>query len=155
MTLLRTDRPPTAADSGSADIGRDTGTRRGRKRGDRGQSAIEFVGTLPAILVTLAVMWQAGLVCYTWILAGNAADKGVRAAAVAEYGSWQACVRAAREDVPGAWDVVVRDCQADPSGLVNAKVEVQVPLLFPGAYDLPWHATGTAKAKKETGGFGW
>lgn len=152
MTLLRTDRPPTAADSGSAGIVPDTGTKRGRKRGDRGQTAVEFVGTLPLILVTLALLWQAGMVCYTWVLAGNAADKGVRAASVTDGSRLQACRRAVREDVPSAWTTQAT-CYQDPfTGLVTAKVKVNVPLVFPGAFDLPWHATGEAKAKNEKGG---
>ncbi|WP_406093152.1 TadE/TadG family type IV pilus assembly protein [Streptomyces sp. NBC_01013] len=124
-------------------------------RSDRGQTAIEFVGTLPLILVTLAVMWQAGLVCYTWVLAGNAADKGVRAAAVAEGSSRQACEQAVREDVPDAWETDVVRCSAGFGDLVTAKVEVKVPLIFPGVFNVPWHATGDAKAKKEKGGWGW
>ncbi|WP_328902007.1 pilus assembly protein [Streptomyces sp. NBC_00441] len=116
-------------------------------RSDRGQTAIEFVGTLPLILLTLALLWQAGLVCYTYILAGNAADKAVRAAAVAEGDPEAACERAVREDVPGAWSTVVR---CDGGGeLVTATVRIDVPLLFPGAFSVPMHATGEAKARNE------
>ncbi|THA65292.1 pilus assembly protein [Streptomyces sp. A0958] len=118
-------------------------------RSDRGQTAIEFVGTLPLILITLALLWQAAMVCYTYILAGNAADKAVRAAAVAEGGRQAACERAVHEDVPGAWKVRV-DCPDPGSGeLVTAKVRLDVPLLFPGAFSLPWHATGEARARNE------
>ncbi|MEU9095528.1 TadE family protein [Streptomyces sp. NPDC048428] len=124
-------------------------------RSDRGQTAIEFVGTLPLILVTLAVMWQAGLVCYTWVLAGNAADKGVRAAAVAESSPERACRQAVREDVPDAWDTTVLRCGGGIGDLVTAKVQVKVPLIFPGVFNVPWHATGDAKAKREKGGWGW
>ncbi|MEV5600998.1 TadE/TadG family type IV pilus assembly protein [Streptomyces sp. NPDC052299] len=124
-----------------ADVRRDA-------RSDRGQTAIEFVGTLPLILLTLALLWQAGLVCYTYILAGNAADKAVRAAAVAEGDPGAACARAIREDVPGGWSATVEGC--DGSGeLVSVKVRVDVPLLFPGAFSVPLHATGEAKARNE------
>lgn len=125
-----------------ADVRRDA-----RSRSDRGQTAIEFVGTLPLILLTLALLWQAGLVCYTYILAGNAADKAVRAAAVTEGDPGAACARAVREDVPGAWSTQV---ECDGSGeLVTATVRIDVPLLFPGAFSVPMHATGKAKARNE------
>ncbi|WP_327709133.1 pilus assembly protein [Streptomyces sp. NBC_00464] len=154
MNLLRTGRPPADPDTARAETAV-AGERRRRTRSDRGQTAIEFVGTLPLILVTLAVMWQAGLVCYTWVLAGNAADKGVRAAAVAEGSSWQACEQAVREDVPDAWETDVIRCNSGGGDLVTAKVEVKVPLIFPGVFNVPWHATGDAKAKREKGGWGW
>ncbi|WP_405899624.1 pilus assembly protein [Streptomyces sp. NBC_00727] len=133
MTLLRADR------------------RRGRAthrpRADRGQTAIEFVGTLPLILLTLALLWQAAMVCYTYILAGNAADKAVRAAAVAEGDKGAACARAVREDVPSAWSTQV-ECGGSGE-LVTATVRIDVPLLIPGAFSLPMHATGEAKARNE------
>ncbi|MGQ4490413.1 TadE/TadG family type IV pilus assembly protein [Streptomyces sp. SAS_281] len=117
-------------------------------RSDRGQTAIEFVGTLPLILLTLALLWQAGLVCYTYILAGNAADKAVRAAAVAEGDPRAACERAVHEDVPGGWSAIVEGC--DGTGeLVTVQVRVDVPLLFPGAFSVPMHATGEARARNE------
>ncbi|WP_199879021.1 TadE/TadG family type IV pilus assembly protein [Streptomyces sp. CB02460] len=124
-----------------ADVRRDT-------RSDRGQTAIEFVGTLPLILLTLALLWQAGLVCYTYILAGNAADKAVRAAAVAEGSQAAACARAIREDVPGGWSAHVVSCGGSGE-LVSVKVRVDVPLLFPGAFSVPMHATGEASARNE------
>ncbi|MFF7336206.1 TadE/TadG family type IV pilus assembly protein [Streptomyces sp. NPDC008163] len=125
-----------------ADLRRDA-----RSRSDRGQTAIEFVGTLPLILLTLALLWQAGLVCYTYILAGNAADKAVRAAAVAEGDPGVACTRAGREDVPGAWSATV-GC-GESGDLVTATVRIDVPLLFPGAFSVPMHATGEASARNE------
>ncbi|MFG2565901.1 TadE/TadG family type IV pilus assembly protein [Streptomyces sp. NPDC048567] len=126
-----------------ADVRRDA-----RSRSDRGQTAIEFVGTLPLILLTLALLWQAGLVCYTYILAGNAADKAVRAAAVAKGDPDAACERAGREDVPGAWSTTV-ECGGGSGELVTATVRIDVPLLFPGAFSVPMHATGEAKARNE------
>ncbi|MEV0574004.1 MULTISPECIES: TadE family protein [unclassified Streptomyces] len=154
MTLLRTGRPPAGPGSRSTEIpGSAVGRRRGRKWADRGQTAVEFVGTLPLILVTLALLWQAGMVCYAWVLAGNAADKGVRAASVAEGSKYLACQEAAREDVPSAWDTSIR-CDNASGGLVKATVKVHVPIVFPGVFNLPWWATGEAKAKDE-GGLGW
>ncbi|WP_333734154.1 TadE/TadG family type IV pilus assembly protein [Streptomyces sp. IBSBF 3010] len=126
-----------------ADVRRDA-----RSRSDRGQTAIEFVGTLPLILLTLALLWQAGLVCYTYILAGNAADKAVRAAAVAKGSQCAAGAQAVREDVPGGWSAHMDSCD-DAGELVSVKVRVDVPLLFPGAFSVPMHATGEAKARNE------
>ncbi|MFF5333118.1 TadE family protein [Streptomyces sp. NPDC013181] len=116
---------------------------------DRGQTAIEFVGVVPLILITLAVLWQAGLVCYTYILAGNAADKAARAAAVTEGSQYAACERAVHEDLPGSWGAVVESCDGGSGELVTVKVRLDVPLLFPGAFSLPMHATGDAKARNE------
>ncbi|MCX5142534.1 TadE family protein [Streptomyces sp. NBC_00338] len=156
MTLLRTGRPPAGPGSRSTEIpGSAVGRRRGRKWADRGQTAVEFVGTLPLILVTLALLWQAGMVCYTYVIAGNAADKGVRAASVAEGSQRRACEAAVRDDMPADWDHVVKRCESRGSDMVTAKVEVQVPLFFPGAFNLPWHVTGEAKAKSEKGVLGW
>ena len=54
--------------------------RRGRDRDlDLGQTAIEFVGVTPLIILLLAVLWQCALIGYTFSLAGNAADVGARA----------------------------------------------------------------------------
>lgn len=36
-----------------------------RRRGDRGQVAVEFLGMTPLILLTLIVLWQCVLVGYT------------------------------------------------------------------------------------------
>ncbi|MFI2778431.1 TadE family protein [Streptomyces sp. ALB3] len=126
-----------------------TGRRHG-PRDDRGQAAIEFTGTLPLILVTLALMWQAGVVGYTFMLAGNAADKGVTAA-TSTYGSRQAaCERAGREDLPNAWDASFR-CSAS-GDMVTARVDLKVPLLFPGAFNLPMTVPGEAAAALENRG---
>jgi hypothetical protein len=101
-----------------------------RLRDDRGQSVIEFTGMVPIILVTLAVLWQSALVGYTFVLAGNAADKGV----------------AAEEDLTGGWSATV-DCGPD-GDLYTAEVALEVPLLFPGV-NLPITVEGRAGAATE------
>lgn len=143
MNLLRADRRRRPGAGGAR-----TGALRDG-RSDRGQTAIEFVGTLPLILITLALLWQAAMVCYTYILAGNAADKAVRAAAVTEGSQQAACERAVREDVPSGWTTRVERCGEPSSELVTVRVSLDVPMLFPGAFDLPWQATGEAKARNE------
>lgn len=119
---------------------------------DRGQAAIEFTGTLPLILVTLALLWQAAMVGYTFMLAGNAADKAVTAATTANGSALLACRQAGREDLPGAWDANFH-CQAS-GDLMKARVDVKVPLLFPGGFNTPMTLTGEASANLERS-WGW
>ncbi|MEV4424713.1 TadE/TadG family type IV pilus assembly protein [Streptomyces sp. R-07] len=92
---------------------------------DRGQVAVEFLGMVPLILLTLALLWQVVLVGYTYTLAGNAADEAARAYAVGDD-----CGEAARRHLDGAWT-------AEPScstsgGMATAVVDVKVPVLVPG-----------------------
>ncbi|HZG03373.1 MAG TPA: TadE/TadG family type IV pilus assembly protein [Streptomyces sp.] len=110
---------------------------------DRGQVTVEFVGMLPLILVLLALMWQLVLVGYTFTLAGNAADEGAREAAVDGD-----CQEAAREDLPDAWQGEVH-CGPGESGMATATVRLKVPVLFPGAANLPLTVTGKAGAVRE------
>ncbi|MGW8761739.1 TadE/TadG family type IV pilus assembly protein [Streptomyces sp. NPDC055815] len=112
---------------------------------DRGQVAVEFLGMVPLILLTLALLWQVVLVGYTYTLAGNAADEAARAGAVGDD-----CGEAARRHLDGAWlDGAEVSCpQGD--GMVNAVVTLQVPVLFPGVGGL-FHVTGKAGAVDERG----
>ncbi|MET9428867.1 TadE family protein [Streptomyces sp. NPDC003036] len=112
---------------------------------DRGQTVIEFTGTLPLILVTLALLWQAALVGYTFSLAGNAADKGARAGTV---GGQDACRAAAAEDMPGAWSAAY-DC-GEAGDTYRVEARVQVPLLFPGGFNLPITVPGEAAVPVES-----
>ncbi|WP_328942812.1 pilus assembly protein [Streptomyces sp. NBC_00250] len=93
---------------------------------DRGQVAVEFVGMVPVILLTLALLWQVVLVGYTYTLAGNAADEGVREEAVRGD-----CEGAARRHLDGAWTAQV-NCSSPGDGMSYAVVTLQVPVLFPG-----------------------
>ena len=119
--------------------------RRPRRGGDRGQIALETLGMTPIILITLILVWQAVLAGYTFTLAGDAADKAARAAAVG------ADVRAAaRSDLPGAW----ADSLGDPAvtrdnGTVEVDLTLKVPVLFPGAIDFPVRVHGHARTVDE------
>ncbi|MFF7437632.1 TadE/TadG family type IV pilus assembly protein [Streptomyces sp. NPDC008122] len=94
---------------------------------DGGQVAVEFVGMVPLILLTLALLWQVVLVGYTYTLAGNAADEAARAGAVGDD-----CGEAARRHLDGAWlDGAEADCPSG-GGMVTAVVTLQVPALVPG-----------------------
>ncbi|AEN12090.1 MULTISPECIES: pilus assembly protein [unclassified Streptomyces] len=119
-------------------------------RGDRGQAAIEFTGTLPLILVTLALLWQAAVIGYAFTLAGNAVDKAVSAATTTDGSRQAACVRAGREDLPGSWAADF-SCGRD-GDMVRAEVALKVPLLFPGAFNLPFTVPAEAAAAVERPG---
>jgi hypothetical protein len=93
---------------------------------DRGQAAIEFLGMVPLILLTLALLWQIVLVGYTYTLAGNAADEAARACAVGDDGP-----AAARRHIDGAWSISGGGCEP-AGGMVHVRVELRVPVLVPG-----------------------
>lgn len=113
----------------------------GRGRGDRGQVAVEFLGMVPLIVLTLVLLWQCVLVGYTFTLAGNAADEAARAAAVGDD-----CGAAARRHLDGAWARGASASCGREGDLVHAEVELQVPVLFPGAISFPFDVTGEAGA---------
>ncbi|WP_323380205.1 TadE/TadG family type IV pilus assembly protein, partial [Streptomyces alkaliphilus] len=114
---------------------------------DRGAVLVEFAGLFPLVLLMIAVIWQAVLIGHTFSLAGNAADEGARAGAAARSGAEAACVEAARANLPGAWQATV-SCPS--SGLVRtAEVRLRVPVMFPGAINLPIEVTGRAGAAEE------
>ncbi|MFG1810618.1 CpaE family protein [Streptomyces sp. NPDC049040] len=123
--------------------------KKSRRGGDRGQVTLETLGMTPIILVTLILVWQAVLAGYTFTLAGNAADEAARAAAVA--GATQAVGEAAaRKDLPGAWSGDEADVTVTRSdGMIDAKVTLTVPVLFPGTIDFPFHVTGHARTVDE------
>uniref|UniRef100_A0AAU2JSV6 Pilus assembly protein n=1 Tax=Streptomyces sp. NBC_00049 TaxID=2903617 RepID=A0AAU2JSV6_9ACTN len=100
--------------------------RAGRKRErDRGQVAIEFVGTLPMILLLIAAVWECVLIGYAFSLAGNAADEGARVGAVDGD-----CDAAARAHVGGAWNMTV---VCEESGeIYKTTVRLNLPILYPG-----------------------
>lgn len=98
---------------------------------DRGQVAVEFLGMVPVILITLALLWQVVLVGYTYTLAGNAADEAARAAAVGED-----CGEAALRHLDGAWRSGASPSCSTGGGMVTAVVKIRVPVLVPGLGEL-------------------
>ncbi|MCS0634522.1 pilus assembly protein [Streptomyces sp. LP05-1] len=116
---------------------------------DRGQTAIEFVGVTPLILLLLVAIWQCVLIGYTFSLAGNAADAGARAGA--GDGGDGACAAAAREDLPGAWaGRAGYGCGSGGGpGMYGATITLNVPVLVPGVLDFPLAVHGRAAAVKE------
>ncbi|MET9865904.1 pilus assembly protein [Streptomyces sp. NPDC006386] len=119
------------------------------KERDRGQVTIEFLCMTPTIIVTLIALWQAVLVGYTFILAGNAADEAVRAGTAAEPGARQAaCEEAGLRHLSEAWrSGATVTCGG--SGYVTARVRLEVPVLFPGALSFPYAVRGHAGAVEE------
>ncbi|MFD3947089.1 TadE/TadG family type IV pilus assembly protein [Streptomyces sp. NPDC058579] len=114
---------------------------------DRGQVAVEFLGMVPLILITLVLLWQCVLVGYTFTLAANAADEAARVCAVGgDYGA------AGKRHVGEAWGARVG---CDASGdLAQATVRLQVPVLFPGTVSFPFPVTGEAGVVREEEGAG-
>ncbi|MFD3332638.1 TadE/TadG family type IV pilus assembly protein [Streptomyces sp. NPDC058700] len=94
---------------------------------DRGQVAVEFLGMVPIILLTLVLLWQVVLVGYTYTLAGNAADEAARAAAVGDD-----CGEAAMRHLDGPWRSGAEPVCSEGGGVVTAVVTIRVPVLVPG-----------------------
>ncbi|MFJ9725460.1 TadE/TadG family type IV pilus assembly protein [Streptomyces sp. NPDC101209] len=121
-----------------------------RRRGDRGQVTIEFLGMTPLIILTLVLVWQFVLVGYAYSLAGNAADEGVRAGTAAPRGArFAACEQAALKHLSGAWRGAAKVQQCGGDGFVTADVAIEVPVLFPGSISFPLTVHGHAGAVEE------
>ncbi|AEW96235.1 MULTISPECIES: TadE/TadG family type IV pilus assembly protein [Streptomycetaceae] len=110
---------------------------------DSGQISVELLGIAPLILLVLLLVWQFVLVGYTWTLAGEAADRAARVAAVGGDAEG-----AAREALPGAWARGARVGVGGDGELVRADVAVPVPVLLPGLGAL-FTVHGTAGAARE------
>ncbi|MFB7291773.1 AAA family ATPase [Actinacidiphila glaucinigra] len=133
-----------AAEIGLTGPGQAVPSRRGRRgRGEQGQVVLETLGMTPLILLVLVLVWQAVLTGYTFTLAGHAADRAARAAAVGEDAR-----AAAAEDLPGAWGIEDFGTTGT-DGMVGVTVGLKVPVLFPGAIDFPLTVHGHASAVDE------
>ncbi|WP_432094230.1 AAA family ATPase [Streptomyces sp. bgisy100] len=133
--------------------GRWAASGRRRRGADSGQVSVEFLGITPLILVVLVLLWQFVLVGYTFTLAGDAADRGARAAAVAAGGGGTGVEAAATEDLPRAWADGARvGAPYTENGLTKVSVGLKVPVLFPGGVSFPFTVTGDAGAATEDRG---
>ncbi|MFF4853879.1 TadE family protein [Streptomyces rubiginosohelvolus] len=122
--------------------------RRGR---DRGQTAVEFLGMTPFIILIMLVLWECALIGYTFSLAGNAADVGARKGSGAEFAPGLACREGALKDLPDAWSKnAVVTCGGTNNRLYEATVKLKVPVLVPGLFDLDTEIKGTAGSPRET-----
>ncbi|MBT2546308.1 pilus assembly protein [Streptomyces sp. ISL-44] len=119
-------------------------SRRGVRDRDRGQVAIEFVGTVPLILLLVAAVWECVLIGYAFSLAGNAADEAARAGAVTGDA---ACAAAAGEHISAAWGM---KAECGPAGdIYKATVKLKIPVLYPGLNFGEITGTGGAAMEKE------
>ncbi|MFE5961627.1 TadE family protein [Streptomyces rubiginosohelvolus] len=142
MTTTRTAR--------SGIRGRITALRDRRDR-DRGQTAVEFLGMTPFIILIMLVLWECALIGYTFSLAGNAADVGARKGSGAEFAPGLACREGALKDLPDAWSKnAVVTCGGTNNRLYEATVKLKVPVLVPGLFDLDTEIKGTAGSPRET-----
>lgn len=97
-------------------------TRHVRLRGtERGQASVEFLGTLPAVLLAGLVVWQLALTGHTAWLCANAARVAARAHAVERDPEV-----AARSALP---EGLRRRLEVSREG-VAVRVRVRVPLLL-------------------------
>ncbi|MCX4691304.1 TadE/TadG family type IV pilus assembly protein [Streptomyces sp. NBC_01408] len=108
--------------------------------------AIEFVGTVPLILLLVAAVWESVLIGYAFSLAGNAADEAARAGAVKGD---SACAAAAGEHIGGAWDLKV-SCGAQ-GDIYKATVTLSIPVLHPSLNFGSIDGTGGAAMEREAG----
>ncbi|MER5727837.1 TadE/TadG family type IV pilus assembly protein [Streptomyces sp. NPDC002138] len=122
------------------------GRRTGRVRagGDRGQVAIEFLGTVPLILLLVAAVWECVLIGYAFSLAGNAADEAARAGAARGDG---ACAAAASRHIGGAWRMT-SSCRTS-GDIYKATVTLNLPVLYPGL-DIGVPIVGEGGSAKES-----
>ena len=86
----------------AADGRRSSNGRSRSRRGDSGQTAIEFMGLIPILGVILVCLVQGGLIGYSYILAGHAAASAARVAVSPERDYNDISARA-RDQLPGSW----------------------------------------------------
>jgi hypothetical protein len=109
---------------------------------ERGQASAELLGTLPAVLLVGAVVWQLVLAGQAAWLCANAARVAARAEAVGRDAR-----AAARSALPSSFERGLR-VQAKSDGAV--RVRVQVPLLL-RAWESPVSVAATARLAERGG----
>ncbi len=110
---------------------------RGRRRGDSGQAAIEYLGFLPVLILVALAAVQLGLVAYAVQQAGTAARAGARSASL-QKSAGEACAAAVSSRLAGG-----TNCAPAYGGdEVTVTATVDIPSLVPG-WDLG-DATRTA-----------
>ncbi|MFF5437131.1 TadE/TadG family type IV pilus assembly protein [Streptomyces achromogenes] len=93
--------------------------RAGRRSGDRGQVALEYLGFIPLLLIVALAGLQLGAVAYAAEQAGTAARAGARAASL-DRSYAQACADA----VSGVLDVSCSAARGDDTVTVTATVRI-------------------------------
>ena len=107
-----------------------------RLGGERGQASAEFMGLLPILIVFVLGLWQLGLIGYTYVLAGHAAQEGARMLAVNPTDgkpgdeAYKKIRKRAMGEVPGAWR---GGAEVDvPGERSTVAVKLKVPAVLPG-----------------------
>jgi len=88
---------------------------------ERGQASVELLGTLPAVLLVAALLWELALAGHTAWLCANAARAGARAAVVGRDAA-----AAARSALPRS---LRQGMTVDESDDGSVRVRLHVPLL--------------------------
>ena len=94
-----------------------------RARDERGQTAVEFVGMFPWLLIAALVAWQVLLVGYTSISTGNAARTASRVASLGGDAE-----TAGERALPG---MLADGAEVEVDG-TRTTVRARVPILVPG-----------------------
>jgi hypothetical protein len=109
---------------------------------EHGQASVELLGTVPAILVVGALVWQLVLAGQAAWLCANAARAAARAEAVGRSGQ-----AAARSALPGPLE---RGLQIERRGGDAVRVSLRVPLLLRG-WQSPLTVAATAHLASRPG----
>jgi hypothetical protein len=101
-----------------------------RLSGERGQTTVEFAGILPLLLIVVMLLWQIGLVGYTFMLSGHAAREGARELAIdtTDTKADRPYADVAMDDVPKAW---AKGAKVDRPNDHTVRVALKVPVLVP------------------------
>jgi hypothetical protein len=94
-----------------------------RRHGQRGQSSVELLALLPALVLLGLLGWQLAVAGYAWTLAGGAARAGARAAVVGAPPSAAALAALPGRHAEGARVGVLGDGRV--------RVRVRVPRVLP------------------------
>ena len=118
-----------------------------RLSGERGQAAVELTGLLPLLLLVVLLLWQIGLVGYTYVLAGHAAREGARELATdaRDTRTEKPYRDAARADLPQAWR---KGARIDKAGAVTVRVKLAIPVIVP-TIKSPWRIGSEAATSVE------
>jgi hypothetical protein len=104
-------------------------------RSESGQASVEMVGTLPAILLVAALVWQLAVAGHAAWLCAGAARAAARAEVVGRDGE-----RAARRALPASLERGLRVDSSDGA----ARVRLRVPLLLT-RWQSPLSVSATAR----------
>ncbi|GAA3928042.1 hypothetical protein GCM10022244_41470 [Streptomyces gulbargensis] len=111
---------------------------RARRRGDRGQAALEYLGFLPLLLLVGLAGLQLGIAAYAAQQAGTAARAAARAASMTDDENAPDPGTAGRAAVSGWVDPSIDPVPAD--GEVTVTATVRIPSVVPF-----WDGFGTVK----------